>query len=58
MARFLMNVMLAWGNYPWTMIKLDKREQYISALEKASIGNDIIDFIKVIGEQVSNTLNQ
>ncbi|MHC4215527.1 MAG: Fic family protein, partial [Planctomycetota bacterium] len=31
MARFLMNVMLASGNYPWTVIKLDKREQYMSA---------------------------
>jgi len=56
MARFLMNVMLASGNYPWTVIKLDKREQYMSALEKASVGNDISDFAKFIGEQVSNTL--
>ena len=58
MARFLMNVMLASGNYPWTVIKLDKREQYMSALEKASVGNDITDFVKFIGEQVSNTLIQ
>jgi len=58
MARFLMNVMLASGNYPWTIIKLDKREQYMSALEKASAGNDITDFAKFIGEQVSNTLDQ
>ncbi len=58
MARFLMNVMLASGNYPWMVIKLDKREQYMSALEKASVGNDIADFAKFIGEQVSNTLDQ
>jgi Fic family protein len=58
MARFLMNVMLASGNYPWTVIKFDKREQYMSALEKASVGNDITDFAKFIGEQVSKTLNQ
>ena len=57
MARFLMNVMLASGNYPWTVIKLDKREQYMSALEKASVGNDITNFAKFIGEQVSNTLD-
>lgn len=56
MARFLLNVMLASGSYPWTVIKLDKREQYISALEKASADNDITDFAKFIGEQVSNTL--
>ena len=58
MARFLMNVMLASGGYPWTVIKLDKRGQYMSALEKASAGNDITDFAKFIGEQVSNTVNR
>ena len=57
-ARFLMNVMLASGSYPWTVIKLDKREQYMSALEKASADNDITDFAKFIVEQVGNTLNQ
>ena len=58
MARFLMNVMLASGNYPWTVIMLDKREQYMSALEKASVGNEITDFAKFIGEQVSNTIDR
>jgi Fic family protein len=57
-ARFLMNVMLASGNYPWTVIEIDKREQYMSALEKASVGNEIIDFAKFIGEQVKNTMDQ
>jgi len=57
-ARFLMNVMLASGNYPWTVIKMDKREQYMSALEKASAGNDITDFAKFIGEQVSYTIDK
>jgi len=58
MAHILMNVMLASGNYPWTVIKLDKREQYMSALEKASSGNEIADFTKFIGEQVSNTITR
>jgi Fic family protein len=58
MARFLMNVMLASGNYPWTVIKLDTREQYMSALEKASVDNEITDFAKFIGEQVKNTMDQ
>jgi hypothetical protein len=30
----------------------------MSALEKASVGNDITDFAKFIGEEVSNTLDQ
>jgi hypothetical protein len=58
MARFLMNVMLASGNYPWTVIKLDTREQYMSALGKASVDNEITDFAKFIGEQVKNTMDQ
>ncbi len=58
MARFLMNVMLASGNYPWTIITLDKRKQYMSALEKASVENDITDFAKFIGEQVRNTIDK
>jgi len=57
-ARFLMNVMLVSGNYPWTIMKLDKREQYMSALEKASVGYEITDFAKFIGEQVSNTIDK
>jgi len=28
------------------------REQYMSALEKASVDNDITDFARFIGEQV------
>ena len=35
-ARFLMNAMLASGNYPWTVIKVEKRNVYMAALEKAS----------------------
>jgi len=56
MARFLMNAMLASGNYPWTVIKLDNRDEYMAALEKASSGNDITDFAKFIGEQVSKVM--
>ena len=56
MARFLMNAMLASGNYPWTVIKVDKRDAYMAALEKASVVNDITDFAKFIGEQVTETM--
>lgn len=31
--RFLMNAMLASGGYPWTVIRVDNRKQYISRLE-------------------------
>jgi hypothetical protein len=41
MGRFLMNVMMAAGGYPWTVIPLSSRNTYIAALEKASAGEDI-----------------
>jgi hypothetical protein len=36
MARFLMNAMLASGGYPWTIIPVLRRDEYMSALERAS----------------------
>lgn len=56
MARFLMNAMLASGKYPWTVIKVDKRDAYMAALEKASVENNIADFAKFIGEQVTQAM--
>jgi Fic family protein len=43
-SRFLMNCMLASGGYPWCIIPLDKRGQYMAALETASYKGDIKAF--------------
>lgn len=51
-ARFLMNVMLASGGYPWTVIKVENREAYLSALDQASVDQDILPFTKFIAEQM------
>jgi fido (protein-threonine AMPylation protein) len=40
--RFMMNLMLAAGGYPWTIIPLKERSRYMVALEKASVEQDII----------------
>lgn len=48
MGRFLMNVMLASGGYPWTIVPLDRRNDYMAALESASIDQDIIPFAKFL----------
>jgi hypothetical protein len=39
--RFLMNVMFAAGGYPWTVIPVDRREEYMHALESASVDQNI-----------------
>lgn len=53
MGRFLLNVMLASGGYNWTVIPVEKRREYMQALEKASVKGDISDFTRVIASLVS-----
>lgn len=42
--RFLMNVMMASGGYPWTIIPVETRHTYINALEQASVYENIAPF--------------
>ena len=44
MGRFLMNVMLAGGGYPWTIVPVEQRKPYMAALEEASTNQNIIPF--------------
>jgi fido (protein-threonine AMPylation protein) len=56
MARFLMNVMMAAGGYPWTVIPLSARNTYIAALERASVGEDIAPFAEFLAGLVRKGL--
>lgn len=56
MGRFLMNVMMAAGGYPWTVIPLSERNAYMAALEKASVGEDIAPFAAFLGSLVRKRL--
>lgn len=51
-ARFLMNVMLASGGYPWTVIRVDDRAAYLAALDRASVDSDIAAFASFIATRV------
>ncbi len=51
--RFLMNVMLASGGYPWAVIPVEKRDEYMSALETASVNHNIEPFADFISGTVS-----
>ena len=49
-ARFLMNTMMASGGYEWAVIPVERRDEYMAALEQASVRMDIKDFAQFISE--------
>ena len=51
-ARFLMNTMLASGGYPWTVIPTTESNNYMEALEYASVQQNIEPFSRFIASLV------
>lgn len=56
MARFLMNLMLSAGGYPWTVVPLSERKPYMASLEKASVHEDIGPFADLLATLVEKRL--
>lgn len=56
MGRFLMNVMLASGGYPWTVIPVEERVAYMQALEEASVKQNIEPFTRFLANLVNEGL--
>jgi hypothetical protein len=54
--RFMMNLMLASGGYPWTVIPVERRADYLSALEIASTKQDISAFARFLSELVQKAI--
>jgi hypothetical protein len=52
MGRFLMNTMMAAGGYPWTIIPVERRNEYMAALEAASVGQNISLFAEFLASLV------
>lgn len=50
--RFLMNAMLASGGYPWTVIEVARRPEYMQALNAASSGGNIGPFARFVASIV------
>jgi len=57
MGRFLMNLMLASGEYPWVVIPVKQRDSYMSALEEASVKQNIVPFAKFLAALIKKKSN-
>jgi hypothetical protein len=53
-----MNAMLVPGGYPWTIIPLERREEYMQSLESASSGRDIVPFARFVASLVRQQKDQ
>lgn len=58
MGRFLMNLMLASGGYPWTIVPLERRPDYMTGLERASIDGDIKPFARFLAESMKGSVGK
>ena len=51
-----MNTMLASGGYPWTVIPVERRDEYMKSLETASVTGDIRPFSEFIAHLVRENM--
>lgn len=56
-ARFLFNAMLTSGGYPWTIVRVDDRATYLSALDDASIRGNAGPFARLLAHRVRERLD-
>lgn len=47
LGRFLMNLMPANGGYPWTVVPVEGRNDYMAALEQASAHRNLLPFAQL-----------
>lgn len=57
MGRFLKNPMLASGGYPWTVVPVERRDDYLKTLEAASVGQNVRPFSEFLGGLARETQN-
>ena len=54
--RFIMNLMLSSGGYPWTVIPVQQRSKYMKSLEEASVHLNILPFVEFLGHLVNESM--
>ena len=52
--RFVMNLMLAAGGFPWTIVPVEQRSEYMDSLEDASVRQDIVPLTHFLGRLVQS----
>jgi Fic/DOC family len=52
LGRFIMNLLLAAGGWPWTVVTMDVRSAYMQALDVASTEHNIAPFTQLLGQLV------
>ena len=52
-ARFTMNSQLVTGGYPWIVVPVDRRDEYMASLERASVEEEIEPFVRFIVSLIS-----
>lgn len=57
LARFIMNLLLAEGGWPWTVVTLDVRSEYMRALDAASTDQDIKPFTRLLSSLVQQQIH-
>ena len=56
LARFIMNLMLSLGGWPWTVVTLQVREEYMRSLDAAASDRDIKPFTRLLSRLVKRQL--
>jgi Fic family protein len=55
--RLLMNLILMRNGYPITVIRMEDINEYMSALEKASVENSLEHFVKIVEDSINRSLD-
>jgi hypothetical protein len=58
MARFLMNTMPASGGFPWIVLGVEDGDDYLQALEAASVGLDIKPFNMFLTQRLPGSMER
>lgn len=57
-ARVLLNSLLASGGYPWTIIRVEDRNEYLAGLNAASISGNVRPFVELMQKRVNAALEE